>query len=163
MPRASCFASGFVPILPETVLYVFQITGATDDDDDDSGRKRNAAGAAATAGDGGGGLPRLFGHELLYEHPEILLSVVRLFFFPAFFVGGGGGEDKTRYTSVILRQLTVQSQMLSYVIHFHTARGYARLCCFSFVFYWHCIVKGDSAMFFFRHERYEYRYEYLGR
>lgn len=35
-----------------------------------------AAAAAGAAGSAGGVAPRLFGSELLYEHPEMLLAVV---------------------------------------------------------------------------------------
>lgn len=49
------------------------MTGATDGPDADG--EMAADDRAAPLAEGG--LPRLFGHELLYEHPEILLAVVR--------------------------------------------------------------------------------------
>lgn len=57
-----------------------QVTGATKKEEAaaDAGRggARGAAAAAGAAGGAGGVAPRLFGSELLYEHPEMLLAVV---------------------------------------------------------------------------------------
>lgn len=60
----------FVPGLPH-----LQVTGATDKTEEGG----TAAGLVVAGGDGGATAPRLFGSELLYEHPEILLAVVRTY------------------------------------------------------------------------------------
>lgn len=79
----SCWRKEVTNILACVCLRLrFQIKGATDMQDAVAARGRGGPSSSPTYGrvggveGGGGALPRLFGHELLYEHPEILLSAV---------------------------------------------------------------------------------------